>query len=80
VQASNRGWDKTAQVHAPACLRAQSSILKHLGAGRIDVSGLPENRLLALARYGLSAKASALRDLKELRRTATLVAWFSART
>ena len=38
------------------------------------MAALPENRLLAIARYGMSAKAPALRDLTEPRRTATLVA------
>ena len=35
---------------------------------------MPANRLAALARYGLAAKAPALRDLAEPRRTATLLA------
>lgn len=48
--------------------------VRKIGAGQVDVSALPENRLQALARYGLSAKAPALRDLAELRRIATLVA------
>jgi hypothetical protein len=34
----------------------------------------PANRLAALARYGLAAKAPALRDLAEPRKTATLLA------
>jgi hypothetical protein len=48
--------------------------VRSLGAEPADVSGLPGNRLLALARYGVSAKAPALRELAEPRRTATLVA------
>jgi hypothetical protein len=48
--------------------------VRRLGVGRVDVAALPENRLLAIARYGMSAKAPALRDLTEPRRTATLVA------
>jgi Domain of unknown function (DUF4158) len=45
-----------------------------IGAGALDLSALPGNRVLALARYGRSAKAPALRELAEPRRTATLVA------
>jgi hypothetical protein len=45
-----------------------------VGAGAVDLSGVPATRLLALARYGVTAKAAALRDLAESRRTATLVA------
>jgi hypothetical protein len=46
--------------------------VRRLGAAAADVSGLPGNRLLAVARYGVSAKAPALRDLAEQRRKATL--------
>jgi hypothetical protein len=45
-----------------------------LGAGAVDLSGLPAARLRALARYGMGAKAQTLRRLAEPRRTATLVA------
>jgi TnpA family transposase len=45
-----------------------------LGARAADVDAVPANRLSALARYGLAAKAPALRDLAEPRRTATLLA------
>jgi Domain of unknown function (DUF4158)/Tn3 transposase DDE domain len=45
-----------------------------IGADALDLSTLPGNRVLALARYGMSAKAAALRELAEPRRTATLVA------
>ncbi len=48
--------------------------VRRLGAATADVSGLPGNSLLALARYGVSAKAPTLRDLAEQRRTATLAA------
>jgi Domain of unknown function (DUF4158) len=51
--------------------------VRRLGAAAADVSALPGNRLLALARYGVSAKAPALRELAEPRRTATLVATIS---
>jgi hypothetical protein len=48
--------------------------VRRLGAGGVDLSALPGNRVQALARYGLSAKAPLLRELAEPRRTATLVA------
>ena len=40
----------------------------------IDLSVLPAARVRALARYGLMAKAGALRDLSDRRRRATLIA------
>lgn len=45
-----------------------------LGVRSASVETVPANRLAALARYGLTAKAPALRDLAEPRRTATLLA------
>jgi hypothetical protein len=45
-----------------------------LGARSARVTAVPANRLAALARYGLTAKAPALRDLAGSRRTATLLA------
>jgi TnpA family transposase len=45
-----------------------------LGARSASVEVVPANRLAALARYGLAAKAPALRDLAEPRKTATLLA------
>jgi TnpA family transposase len=45
-----------------------------LGARTANVGTVPANRLAVLARYGLAAKAPALRDLAEPRRTATLLA------
>jgi hypothetical protein len=45
-----------------------------VGAGAAQVRAVPANRLAVLARYGLTAKAPALRDLAEPRRTATLLA------
>lgn len=45
-----------------------------LCARSAEVDAVPANRLAALARYGLAAKAPALRDLAEPRRTATLLA------
>src|ERR1700730_18239815 len=50
------------------------SDVRQIGVGGLDLSALPENRVLALARYGVSAKAPTLRQLAEPRRTATLVA------
>jgi hypothetical protein len=46
-----------------------------VGARAVDVSGVPASRLAVLAGYGMTAKASAWRDLAEAPpRTATLVA------
>lgn len=45
-----------------------------LGARAADVEAVPANRLAVLARYGLTAKAPALRELADPRRTATLLA------
>ncbi len=42
-------------------------------AGMVDCSGVPASRLAALARHGMAATATALRDLAEPRRTATLL-------
>jgi hypothetical protein len=48
--------------------------IRAIGAGPLDVSAVPPNKVQALARYGLGAKAPALRELAEPRRTAVLVA------
>ena len=45
-----------------------------LRARSAGVETVPANRLAALARYGLAARAPALRDLAEPRKTATLLA------
>src|SRR5664279_6186904 len=45
-----------------------------VGARAAQVQAVPANRLAMLARYGLTAKAPALKDLAEPRRTATLPA------
>ena len=45
-----------------------------LGAGTVVVPDVPAAKLAALARYGLSAKAPALRELSQRRRAATLLA------
>lgn len=52
----------------------RASELSGLGAGAVDVSAVPANRLEALARDGLSAKAQAIERREQRRRTATLVA------
>ena len=44
-----------------------------VGAGTVDCSGVPASRLAALARHGMVSTATALRDLAEPRRTATLL-------
>ena len=45
-----------------------------MGAGAVELSGVPAGKLAALARYGLAAKAPALRELTPSRRAATLLA------
>jgi len=45
-----------------------------LGVGELDLSGVPRRRTVALARYGMAAKAPLLRRHPEPRRLATLVA------
>jgi hypothetical protein len=45
-----------------------------LGLGALDVRAVPHRRVVALARYGMAAKATALRRHPEPRRLATLVA------
>ncbi len=52
--------------------------VRMLGAGAVDLSGLPAARVRVLARYGLGAKAQSLRRLAEPRRTATLLATVAA--
>jgi len=56
-----RAWDRVSEAAG-------------LGAGAVDVSGVPANRVAALARHGLGSKAPALAQLGEPRRTATLLA------
>jgi hypothetical protein len=53
-----------------------------LGVGRSDLSGVPPRRVIELARYGMAAKAPALRRLPRARRIATLLAtarWLEVR-
>jgi hypothetical protein len=45
-----------------------------IGARAVQVQVIPNNRLAALARYGLTAKAPQLAELAEPRKTATLLA------
>src|SRR5450755_2255358 len=48
--------------------------VKGLGAGAVELPKVPPVKVAALARYGLSANAAALRELSERRRAATLLA------
>lgn len=48
--------------------------IKDLGAGEVELPDVPPAKVAALARYGLSAKATALRELSPKRRAATLLA------
>jgi hypothetical protein len=66
-------WAKLTGSELERALKRVAEV-RSLGAAAADVSALPGNRLLALARYGVSAKAPALRELAEPRRTATLLA------
>lgn len=70
------------RVSGPELDRALQRVaaVRMLGAGAVDLSGLPAARVRALARYGLGAKAQSLRRLAEPRRTATLVATVAARS
>jgi Tn3 transposase DDE domain/Domain of unknown function (DUF4158) len=49
--------------------------VRGLGAGALDLSGLPARRVAALARYADQAWATQLADLGSTRRVATLVAY-----
>ncbi len=59
---------------AMAASLARAADVLAVGARRAQVQGVPANRLAMLARYGLTAKAPAIRELAEPRRTATLLA------
>jgi Tn3 transposase DDE domain len=48
--------------------------IEALGAGGVELPDVPPTKVAALARYGLSAKAPALRELSPKRRAATLLA------
>jgi len=64
------------RLSGPEMVKALQRVaaVRKLGAGGLDVSGVPPNRLLVLARHGLTAKAPHLRQLSEPRRSATLAA------
>jgi TnpA family transposase len=48
--------------------------IRRVGTGAVEVTGVPAVKLMALARYGMTAKAPALRELTASRRAATLLA------
>jgi hypothetical protein len=50
------------------------SEISALGLGELDLSGVPQRRVVALAWYGMAATATALRRHPEPRRVATLLA------
>jgi TnpA family transposase len=52
----------------------RGSEIRGLGLGGVDLSVIPQRRVVALARYGMAATATALRRHPEPRRLATLVA------
>lgn len=64
------------RVSVPEMLRQVQRLnqLQELGVNGFDLSALPVGRLNLLARHGMAGKASALRELAEPRRTATVIA------
>lgn len=64
------------RVSGPGLVKAldRAADLSGLGVRAVDCSGVPPNRVAALARYGLASKAPILSGLAEPRRTATLLA------
>jgi TnpA family transposase len=64
------------RVSGPGLVKAldRAADLAGLGVRAVDCSGVPPNRVAALARYGLASKAPILSGLAEPRRTATLLA------
>jgi TnpA family transposase len=48
--------------------------VRAVGVGEVEVSAVPPNRLEALARYGMAAKAQQLSQMREDRKVATLLA------
>jgi Domain of unknown function (DUF4158) len=65
-----------ARMLGPEMVRAldRAAEVPGIGAGRVDLAGIPTSRLGALARYGLVTKAPTLRDLSPNRQTATVLA------
>jgi Domain of unknown function (DUF4158) len=63
-------------VSGVGMVRALSRVseINAVGLGRVDLSGVPQRRVVALARYGMAATATALRRHPEPRRVATLLA------
>ncbi len=49
--------------------------VRALGAGPVDLSGLPPGRLKVLARYAAAARAQAIARMPDQRRIATLLAF-----
>lgn len=47
--------------------------IRSLGAGAVELAGVPAGKMAALARYGMTGKAPALRELTATRRAATLL-------
>jgi len=64
------------RVSGPGLVKAldRAADLEGLGVRAADCSMVPANRITALARHGLASKATALQELAEPRRTATLLA------
>jgi TnpA family transposase len=76
VSALERLRTAPARISGPELLRALDHVaeIRALGAGAVNVSLAPPNRVRALARYGIVAKAPQLRQLTQTRRTAILLA------
>lgn len=63
-----------ARISGPEMVRAldRTGEVLGIGAGRVELGGVPKSRMGALARYGLVAKAPTLRELSPARKTATV--------
>jgi hypothetical protein len=70
------------RVSVPEMLRQVQRLnqLQELGRNGLNLSALPAGRLNLLARHGMAGKASAVRELAEPRRTATLIATMATLT
>jgi hypothetical protein len=76
ISALERLRTAPARISGPELLRALDRVaeIRALGAGAVSVSLAPPNRVRALSRYGIVAKAPQLRQLTQARRTAILLA------
>lgn len=73
LEALRRGPTRASGPQGSAAFTRVETIAA-LHARSVDVSAVPANRLVMMARYGFASKAPTLADLAEPRRTATLLA------